>query len=119
MGASRGSYVDAPIRLVQVARAFPAWRSQQTRRPIWTLLVSGIGVFTASMDMLVVTNALPVIRRSLTTGLEGLEWTVNSFTLTFAVFLITGAALGDRFGRRRLLAIGMAVFTVASAAAAL
>src|SRR4029079_8659276 len=59
------------------------------------------------------------IRQSLNTDLEGLEWTVNSFTLTFAAFLLTGAALGDRFGRRRLLAIGIPTFTIASAAAAL
>jgi EmrB/QacA subfamily drug resistance transporter len=117
--SSRGRYVLAPLRLVQIARNFPAWRSRQTRNPIWTLLASGIGVFMGSMDILVVTNALPVIRQSLNTDLEGLEWTVNSFTLTFAVFLVTGAALGDRFGRRRMLAIGMATFTVASAAAAL
>ena len=72
-----------------------------------------------SMDMLVVTNALPVIRRSLNTDLEGLAWSVTSFPLNLAVFLVTGAALGDRFGRLRLLAIGMATFTAASAAAAL
>ena len=86
---------------------------------IWTFLVTGIAVFMVSMDNLIVTNALPVIRTELDTGLEGLEWTVNAYTLTFAVLLLTGAALGDRFGRRRLLAIGLAIFTLASAAAAL
>jgi EmrB/QacA subfamily drug resistance transporter len=85
----------------------------------WTYLVTGVAVFMVAMDNLVVTNALPVIRVDLGTGLEGLEWTVNSYTLTFAVFLLTGAALGDRFGRRRLLALGLAVFTAASAAAAM
>jgi EmrB/QacA subfamily drug resistance transporter len=89
------------------------------RKPFWTFLVSGIAVFMVSMDNLIVTNALPVIRRSLDTGLEGLEWTVNAYTLTFAVFLLTGAALGDRFGRRRVFAIGLTIFTLASAAAAL
>jgi EmrB/QacA subfamily drug resistance transporter len=89
------------------------------KRPFWTFLVSGIAVFMVSMDNLIVTNALPVIRRSLDTGLEGLEWTVNAYTLTFAVFLLTGAALGDRFGRRRLFAIGLVIFTLASAAAAM
>src|SRR5215813_3206938 len=89
------------------------------KKPFWTFLVSGVAVFMVSMDNLVVTNALPVIRRSLNTGLEGLEWTVNAYTLTFAVFLLTGAALGDRFGRRRLFAIGLSIFTAASAAAAL
>ena len=65
-----------------------------------------------TLDNLVVTTALPVIRHDLHAGLCGLEWTVNAYTLTFAVLLLTGAALGDRFGRRRMLAIGLAIFTV-------
>jgi EmrB/QacA subfamily drug resistance transporter len=89
------------------------------RKPLWTYLACCIAVFMISMDNLIVTNALPVIRRALHTGLEGLQWTVNAYTLTFAVLLLTGAALGDRFGRRRLLIIGVTVFTVASAASAL
>ena len=75
------------------------------RKPFWTYLACGVAVFMVSMDNLIVTNALPVIRQTCT-GLEGLEWTVNAYTLSFAVFLLTGAALGDRFGRRRLLASG-------------
>jgi EmrB/QacA subfamily drug resistance transporter len=89
------------------------------RRALWTYLASGVAVFMVAMDNLVVTNALPVIRTHLDTGLEGLEWTVNAYTLSFAVFLLTGAALGDRFGRRRLFAIGLAGFTAASAVAAM
>jgi EmrB/QacA subfamily drug resistance transporter len=73
----------------------------------------------ATLDNLVVTTALPVIREDLNATVESLEWTVNAYTLTFAVLLLTGAALGDRFGRRRMLAIGLGIFTVASAAAAL
>jgi EmrB/QacA subfamily drug resistance transporter len=92
---------------------------EDMRRAFWTYLASGVAVFMVSMDNLIVTNALPVIRTELGTGLEGLEWTVNAYTLTFAVFLLTGAALGDRFGRRRMLGIGLLVFTAASAAAAL
>src|SRR6478609_6252573 len=88
-------------------------------RPLWTWIAASVAVFMVSMDNLVVTNALPVIRKELGTGLEGLEWTVNAYTLSFAVFLLTGAALGDRFGRRKLLAIGLGIFTLASAAAAL
>jgi EmrB/QacA subfamily drug resistance transporter len=72
-----------------------------------------------TLDNLVVTTALPVIHRDLNASLSGLEWTVNAYTLTFAVFLITGAALGDRFGRRRMFVIGLAIFTAGSAAAAL
>jgi len=68
---------------------------------------------------LVVTTALPVIRRNLHASISQLEWTVNAYTLTFAVLLLTGAALGDRFGRRRMFALGLLLFTVASAAAAL
>src|SRR5215813_9279981 len=94
-------------------------RTAELRPTFWTYLVTGVAVFMVSMDNLVVTNALPVIRQELHTGLEGLEWTVNAYTLTFAVLLLTGAALGDRFGRRRLLAIGLAIFTAASALAAL
>ena len=72
-----------------------------------------------SLDNLVVTTALPVIRADLGASLEQLEWTVNAYTLTFAVLLLTGAALGDRFGRRRMFAIGLGVFTLGSVAAAL
>jgi EmrB/QacA subfamily drug resistance transporter len=88
-------------------------------RTVWTFVVTGVTVFMIAMDNLIVINALPVIRVDLDTGLEGLEWTVNSYTLAFAVLLLTGAALGDRYGRRRLLAIGLSIFILSSAAAAL
>jgi EmrB/QacA subfamily drug resistance transporter len=71
------------------------------------------------LDNLVVSTALPVIRTDLGATIEELEWTVNAYTLTFAVFLLTGAALGDRFGRRRMFIVGLVLFTAASAAAAL
>jgi EmrB/QacA subfamily drug resistance transporter len=76
-------------------------------------------VFMVTLDNLVVSTALPTIRRDLHASLQTLEWTVNAYTLTFAVLLLTGAALGDRFGRRRMLAAGLSLFTAASAAAAL
>jgi EmrB/QacA subfamily drug resistance transporter len=85
----------------------------------WTFGITSAAVFMATLDNLVVTTALPVIRKDLHASIESLEWTVNAYTLTFAVLLLTGAALGDRFGRRRMLAIGLAIFTVSSAAAAL
>src|SRR6476661_3154564 len=85
----------------------------------WTFAITSTALFMVTLDNLVVTTALPVIRQDLHAGISGLEWTVNAYTLTFAVLLLTGAALGDRFGRRRLLVIGIAIFTVASAAAAL
>ncbi|MEV7109192.1 MFS transporter [Streptomyces anulatus] len=86
---------------------------------VWVLVITSVAGFMAALDNLVVTTALPSIRQSLGGGLEDLEWTVNAYTLTFAVLLMLGAALGDRFGRRRLFMAGLAVFTVASAAAAL
>ncbi|HYX88231.1 MAG TPA: MFS transporter [Gaiellaceae bacterium] len=88
-------------------------------KTIWTFAITSVALFMTTLDNLVVTTALPVIREDLSAGLSDLEWTVNAYTLTFAVLLITGAALGDRFGRRRLFAIGLAIFTAASAAAAL
>jgi EmrB/QacA subfamily drug resistance transporter len=88
-------------------------------RAVWALGIGSAAVFMVTLDNLVVSTALPTIRRDLHASLQSLEWTVNAYTLTFAVLLLTGAALGDRFGRRRLLAIGLSLFTVASAAAAL
>ncbi|MYU32530.1 DHA2 family efflux MFS transporter permease subunit [Streptomyces sp. SID8358] len=89
------------------------------RGAVWALVLTSIAGFMAALDNLVVTTALPSIRESLGGELEELEWTVNAYTLTFAVLLMTGAALGDRFGRRRLFLAGLTVFTAASAAAAL
>jgi EmrB/QacA subfamily drug resistance transporter len=87
--------------------------------PLWTFVIVSVALFMVVLDNLVVTTALPSIRRDLGGGLEDLEWTVNAYTLTYAVLLMTGAALGDRFGRRRMFLIGISVFTVASALAAL
>src|SRR6476619_1651053 len=92
---------------------------QQKLRTMWTFAITAVGVFMVTLDNLVVTTALPVIRKDLHASIESLEWTVNAYTLTFAVLLLTGAALGDRFGRRRMFAIGRALFTLSSAAAAL
>ncbi|WP_439946090.1 MFS transporter [Streptomyces sp. BBFR109] len=85
----------------------------------WALIITGVAGFMAALDNLVVTTALPSIRKDLGGALDDLEWTVSAYTLTFAVLLMFGAALGDRFGRRRLFIAGLAVFTGASAAAAL
>jgi EmrB/QacA subfamily drug resistance transporter len=86
---------------------------------VWTFAISSVALFMTTLDNLVVTTALPVIRQDLDASLSGLEWTVNAYTLTFAVLLVTGAALGDRFGRRRMFGLGLAIFTLGSAAAAL
>src|ERR671926_1545866 len=85
----------------------------------WTFAITSIAVFMTTLDNLVVTTAIPVIRRDLHAGINGLEWTVNAYTLVFAVLLLTGAALGDRLGRRKVFALGIGIFTLASAAAAL
>ena len=89
------------------------------RTMIWTIIVTSVAVFMVSLDNLVVTMALPSIKEHLHASLESLEWTVNAYTLTFAVLLLTGATLGERFGRRRMFTVGLVVFTLASAAAAL
>ncbi len=86
---------------------------------LWTFLATTTALFMVVLDNLVVSTAIPVIRVDLGASLEELEWTVNAYTLTFAAFLLTGAALGDRFGRRRLFMVGVGIFTAASAAAAL
>src|SRR3954470_23053192 len=89
------------------------------RRTGWTFAITSIALFMVTLDNLVVSTAIPRIRLDLGAGIEGIEWTVNAYTLTFAVLLLTGAALGDRFGRRLMFSIGLVIFTVASAAAAL
>ena len=88
-------------------------------RTAWTFVITSIALFMVVLDNLVVSTALPVIRVDLGASIEQLEWIVNAYTFTFAVFLLTGAALGDRFGRKRMFMIGLAIFTGASAMAAL
>jgi MFS family permease len=83
------------------------------------VVLTAIGSLMAALDTLVVSTALSTIRLDLGASVEQLEWTVNAYNLSFAVLLITGAALGDRYGRRNLFAVGLGVFAAASAAAAL
>jgi EmrB/QacA subfamily drug resistance transporter len=85
----------------------------------WTFAITSLSLFMFALDRLVVTTALPAIGRDLGGGVAALAWTVNAFTLAFSVLLLTGGALADRFGRRRVFAGGIAVFTLGSAAAAL
>jgi len=89
------------------------------RRSGWVLAVASIASLMVALDALVVTTALPTIRVHLGASIEQLEWTVNAYTLSFAVLLMTGAALGERFGRRRMFAVGLGLFSGASAACAL
>ncbi|MVU81089.1 DHA2 family efflux MFS transporter permease subunit [Nocardia sp. ET3-3] len=85
----------------------------------WTLALTSVASLMVGLDALVVTTALNTIRVQLGASLEALGWTFNAYTLAFAVLLLTAAVIGDRIGRRRLLVIGLAVFTAASAACAL
>ena len=90
----------------------------ERKHSIWTLAIVSLALFMVTLDNLVVTNALVSIREDLGATIEELEWTVNAYTLSFAVFLLTAAAIGDRLGRRRVFAAGLGIFTLASAAAA-
>ncbi|HLH13559.1 MAG TPA: MFS transporter [Solirubrobacteraceae bacterium] len=85
----------------------------------WTLAIVSLALFMAVLDNLVVSVALPTIHRDLGASIQSLEWTVNAYVLAYAVLLLTGAALGDRFGRKRMFVVGLCVFTAASALAGL
>ncbi|WP_433129148.1 MFS transporter [Micromonospora sp. CA-240977] len=85
----------------------------------WVLGLTSIGSLMVALDVLVVAAALTTIRQDLGASIEQLEWTVNAYSLSFAVLLITAAAIGDRWGRRRTFAAGLAFFTIASVACAL
>ena len=87
----------------------------KTTSRTWVLALTALASFMVALDALVVATALSTIRRDLGATVEQLEWTVNSYTLSFAVLLLTGAALGDRFGRRRMFVAGLLVFVGASA----
>jgi EmrB/QacA subfamily drug resistance transporter len=93
--------------------------SDNTKRATaWVVVLTAIGSFMGALDTLVVSTALPTIRLDLNASVSQLEWTVNAYNLSFAVMLVTAAALGDRFGRRRLYAVGIVGFALASAACA-
>jgi EmrB/QacA subfamily drug resistance transporter len=85
----------------------------------WALVLASVASFMVVLDMLVVATALTAIQSDLHASIADLEWTVNAYTLSFAVLLMTSASLGDRFGRRRLFVAGLALFSLASAACAL
>jgi EmrB/QacA subfamily drug resistance transporter len=90
-----------------------------THRMAWTAVLASIGAFVTSLDVVVVSTALPEFQAHLHAGLSDLEWTLNAYNLAFACLMLTGSALGDRFGKRRLYVIGLGVFVAASAACAL
>lgn len=92
-------------------------RDQHSSR--WVLLLTAIASFMAALDTLVVVTALPSIQRSLGASVSTLQWMVNAYELAYAAGIITAVALGDRFGRRRIFTLGLALFSLASAACAL
>ncbi|WP_024795861.1 DHA2 family efflux MFS transporter permease subunit [Tomitella biformata] len=99
-----------PVREPRVRRAVPVWLA---------LLAASVPMFMATLDNLVMTSALPVIQADLGASVGQLQWFMNAYTLTFATFMLAAAGLGDRWGRRRMFVIGIAVFTAASIGAAL
>ena len=106
---------EEPLREADV-NVRPNLSNKATTR--WVVALTGIGSLMAALDTLVVSTALSTIRLDLGASVEQLEWTVNAYNLSFAVLLITGAALGDRYGRRKLYAVGLGLFAAASAACA-
>src|ERR1700719_3339726 len=114
-----GSYTVTCIMQATSADPFAALTTPSVAHRGWTLVLASLGVFMTALDTLVVANSLPALRESLHANLSDLEWTVNAYNLAFAVALLTGAALGDRYGRKRMFVIGVLGFTIASASAAL
>jgi EmrB/QacA subfamily drug resistance transporter len=89
-----------------------------TARQAWVLALTSASTFMIALDGTVVATALSAIRHDLGASIEALEWAMNAYILSFAVLLLTGAALGDRLGRRRMFVAGISLFTLASAACA-
>jgi len=93
--------------------------TKDTTAKNWALGITSLASFMMALDAMVITTAFAAIRGEFAASVETLQWTVNAYNLSFAVLLLTGAALGDRFGRRRMFATGIALFVLASAACAL
>src|ERR671923_249137 len=88
-------------------------------RKWWVLVAMVFGLFMPMLDNLVVNVALPTIQRDLGSGVSGLQWIIDAYTLTFASFMLTGGALGDLYGRKRFFAGGLVMFTLGSLLCAL
>src|SRR3954449_3699631 len=108
--------MTATVLDVPVVDAPPARR----RAPLWLAVVAAsLPMFMATLDNLVMTSALPVIQPDLGSTVAQLSWFMNAYTLSFATFMLTAATLGDRLGRRRMMLVGITVFTLASIGSAL
>ena len=105
---------------VAAAPPVPTVLRRRRRVPVWVaVLATSLPMFMATLDNLVMTSALPVIRADLGASVDQLAWFLNAYTLTFASFMLVAARLGDRLGRRRVMLAGLVLFTVASIASAL
>jgi len=118
------SALETPVPVVHPAGAVAGDRAPTSatarRVPLWVAIVAtSLPMFMATLDNLVMTSALPVIRTDLGSSVGQLSWFMNAYTLSFATFMLTAATLGDRIGRRRMMLIGVTVFTLASIASAL
>jgi EmrB/QacA subfamily drug resistance transporter len=103
----------ADSRRRKTGQAFPG--KVHSSRPVWVLTLASVAALIVALDQLVVATALTTIRKDLNASVEGLQWTVNAYDLCVAALLLPAAALGDRFGRRRMFAVGVATFGAASA----
>src|SRR3954464_13258669 len=93
--------------------------TRSRRVPVWlAVLAASLPMFMATLDNLVMTSALPVVRADLGASVDQRAWVVNAYTLSFAAFMLPAATLGDRWGRRRVMLLGVTLFTVASIASA-
>jgi EmrB/QacA subfamily drug resistance transporter len=110
--------MDSTIGNVEPGRHGPGPEHPTPRRS-WVLAAASVASFMVALDLLVITTALDTIRHDLGASASALQWTVTAYGVSFAALLMTGAALGDRFGRRRMLVVGLVGFAIGSAAAAL
>src|SRR5262249_41995420 len=115
----RGGWTDLLGKKHDLRRLMQSRPDISGRKRAWVVVLAGVASKMAALDTVVVATALSTIRLHLHASVGQLEWTVNAYNLSFAVLLMTAAALGDRFGRRRLFAVGLGVFSIASAACAL
>src|SRR5258708_30979899 len=115
----RGGGTDLSWQEHDRRRSMTPQTNTERKKRAWVVALTGIGSMMVALDTVVVATALSTIRVDLHASVGQLEWTVNAYNLSFAVLLMTGAALADRFGRRNFYALGLGVFAVASAACAL
>ena len=110
---------ETPMTIQSRTATGSAESVQPELRAGWTLILASLGAFLTALDVVVVATALPTMRLQLHASLADLEWTINAYNLVFACLILTGAALGDRFGRRRGYVTGLLIFTAGSALAAM